>query len=89
MVNNSTNINKVNNQLSPLTIEQKKKITYGNGFPSPGLEQAPKCGSVKLNGIPTLPILIIGSPTTLFRHGLYLHYSEEIKTHMSAHIYRN
>jgi len=53
-------------------LNTKKIITYGNGIPSPGLEQAPKCGGVKLNGIPTLSILIIGSPTTLFRHGLYL-----------------
>jgi len=41
MVNNSTNINKTNNYLSPQFIEhlKKKTTTYDIGNPSPGLEQ--------------------------------------------------
>ena len=38
MVNNSTNINKTNNYLSPNTIEQKKDTTINDvGNPGPGL----------------------------------------------------
>jgi hypothetical protein len=38
-------------------------MTFRN--PDPGLEQAQKYGSVKpVNWISTLPLLIIGSPTT-------------------------
>jgi hypothetical protein len=50
MVNNYTDINKVNNPLWPQIIEHKKKYhEVGN----PGLGQANKCGGVKPdNGIP-------------------------------------
>jgi len=38
--------------------------TYNIGNPGPGLGQAQICGRIKLfNGIKTLPLLIIGSPT--------------------------
>ena len=37
MINNSTNINKINNHLSPETIEHKKKpTTYDAWNPDPG-----------------------------------------------------
>jgi len=39
MVNNSTNINKANNDLSPQIIEHKKTMTYDRN-PGPGLGQA-------------------------------------------------
>jgi hypothetical protein len=31
MINNSTNVNKINNQLSPQIIEHKKTMSYDNG----------------------------------------------------------
>ena len=40
MVNNSININKTNNQLSPITIEHKKPTTYRYGKAGTGLRQA-------------------------------------------------
>jgi len=41
-------------------------MTYCVGNPGPGLGQAHKCGSVKLvNGIPNLPLLLIGSPMAI------------------------
>ena len=41
-------------------------MTYTGGNPGPGLGQAQKCGGVKpVNGFPTLPFLIIGSPTAI------------------------
>jgi hypothetical protein len=56
MVNNSTNINKTNNNLSP------QITTYDVVNAGPSLGQQYKCGRVKpINGIPTLPLLIIGS----------------------------
>ena len=59
MVNNSTDINKTNNHLSPQLIEHKNKnMTYDIGNLSPYLGKAQKCGRVKLvNGIPTLATL--------------------------------
>jgi hypothetical protein len=55
MVNNFTNINKMNNHLS--SFEPKKIMRYGVGNPGPGLEQAQNCSWVKLvHGIPTLPL---------------------------------
>jgi hypothetical protein len=70
MVNNSTNINKSNNQ-PRLTLNhwtQKKTMTYGIGNPGPGLGQAHKCGRVKqVNGILTSSWLIIARhPEDLF-----------------------
>jgi hypothetical protein len=50
MVNNSTNINKMNNHLSSQlnSLNSKKRTTtYGIGNPAPGLRQAHKCGGVK------------------------------------------
>jgi len=56
MVNNSTNINKTNNDLSPQIIELKKRLKYV-GNPDPGLRQAQKYGRVKpIIGIPNLPV---------------------------------
>jgi hypothetical protein len=41
-------------------------MTYTSGNPGPGFRQAQKCGGVKpVNGLPTLPFLIIGSPTAI------------------------
>jgi len=41
-------------------------MTYDIGNPGPGLGQTQKCGRVKpINGIPTLPLLIIESPMTI------------------------
>jgi hypothetical protein len=37
MVNNSTNINKTNNYLSPQIIEHIKTMTYGTRNPDSGL----------------------------------------------------
>jgi len=66
MVNNSTNIYKANNQLSPQIIEHRKSMTYNVGNPGPGLGRAQKCGRGNpVNGIPTLPLFIIGSPTAI------------------------
>jgi hypothetical protein len=58
MVINSTNINKMNNQLSSYlnSLNIKKTMTYDLGNSGPGLGQAQKCGSVKL---------VIGTPTLL------------------------
>jgi hypothetical protein len=47
MVNNSTNINKMNNKLSPQTIEYKKTMTYDIGNPGPVLGQTQTCSKVK------------------------------------------
>ena len=60
MVNNSTNINKTNNQLSPQTIEREKKtMTLEIRNPDPGLGQEQKCDGMKLiNGVPTFPSTI-------------------------------
>jgi len=56
MTNNSTNINKTNNILSPQLIEYKKDYNISLGNPGSGFRQAHKCGGVKpVNGIPTLP----------------------------------
>jgi hypothetical protein len=39
-------------------------MTYNIGNSSPGLGQVHKCGGVKpVNGIPNIPLLIIGSST--------------------------
>ena len=52
MVNNSTNINKANNDLSPQIIENKKTMTYDRN-PGPGLGQAQIVAGVKpVNGMP-------------------------------------
>jgi len=56
MVNNSTNSNKTNNQLSSSLTKYKKTMTYDVGNQGPGLGQAQKCGRVKqVNEITTLP----------------------------------
>jgi hypothetical protein len=61
MVNNSTNINKMKNNLSFQLIKHKKTMIYEVGNSGPDLGQTKPCGRVKLvNGIPTLPFLIIG-----------------------------
>jgi hypothetical protein len=41
-------------------------MNYNVGNLGPGLGEAQKCGEIKLvHRIPTLPLLIIGSPTTI------------------------
>jgi hypothetical protein len=41
-------------------------MLYGFGNPDPGLRQSQKYGRVKrVNGIPTLPLFITGSPTII------------------------
>jgi hypothetical protein len=61
MVSNSTNINKMKNNLSLQLIKHKKTMIYEVGNSGPDLGQTKPCGRVKLvNGIPTLPFLIIG-----------------------------
>ena len=42
MVNNSTNLIKVNNRLSSQIIEYKKPTTFGISYPGPDLETAQK-----------------------------------------------
>jgi hypothetical protein len=55
MANNSTNINKTNNNLNLLT-EHKYTTTLGVGISGPGLKQAHECGRVKpANGNSILP----------------------------------
>ena len=65
MINNSTNINKINNHLSPQLIKHKKKpTTYDVENPGHHLGRAQRGSDVKsVNGILTL--LIIGSPTAI------------------------
>jgi hypothetical protein len=44
----------------------KKTTTYDLGNPFPGLGQAQKCGGLnRVIGIPTLTLLITGSPMTI------------------------
>jgi hypothetical protein len=44
----------------------KKTTTYDLGNPCPGLGQAHKCGGLnRVIGIPTLTLLITGSPMTI------------------------
>jgi hypothetical protein len=58
MVNNSTNINKMNNHLSLQTVK-KKTMAYDIGNPCPDLGQPQKCVKLKLyNGIPAFPSVI-------------------------------
>jgi hypothetical protein len=50
-------------------LNLKKTTTYDVGNPGPGLGQAHKCGRVKsVNGIPTLLLLIIGSPMAVYHN---------------------
>ena len=61
IVNNFTNINKMNNHFSI----QKRTTTCGIRNSVSGLGQAQKCGRVKVVIVtPTLPLLITGSPMT-------------------------
>ena len=46
-VNNSTNINKTNNNLSPETIQHKEITTYGVENPCPVFGSAQMCGGIK------------------------------------------
>ena len=56
MDNNTTNINKANNHLSPQIIEYEKGHDIYVRNPDPDLGQAHTCGRIKLlNGMPTLP----------------------------------
>jgi hypothetical protein len=48
MVNNYTNINKMNYHLSSQTIVYTNSVTYGVDIPGPGLGQAYNMGRVKL-----------------------------------------
>ena len=47
MVNNCTNINNMNNQLSPQITEHKMTMTYDIGNPVPGLGKTQTCGKIK------------------------------------------
>ena len=62
MINNSTNINKTNNHISPQIMEQKKRARH-MALKSRSwlkLRQAQTCGGVKpINWIPFLPLLLI------------------------------
>ena len=49
MVNNSTNINKTNNYISPQIIEHTKKTTTNTYDPGPGLRQLQICDGFKPN----------------------------------------
>jgi hypothetical protein len=52
--------------MSSQLLNIKNTMTYANGNPGPGFGQAQKCDRVKLvNRIPTLPVLIIRSPTAI------------------------
>ena len=55
MIKNPTDINEMNNHLSPQNIEPPQKTTtYDFGKQSPGLGHAQRCGRFKpFNGIPT------------------------------------
>jgi hypothetical protein len=59
IVNNSTNISKTNNHLSPSHTEhtqnKKKTMTYEFGNPSPGFGQVHRCDGIKqVNEIPNI-----------------------------------
>ena len=72
MVNNSAIFYKLNNQLSSQIIEHKKTASYIIGIQGSDLGQA-QSGRVKpLNGIPTFPLLISGSPMAIQIH-VYKH----------------
>jgi hypothetical protein len=63
MVNNSTNINKTNNHLSPQITDREKVTTYPDGHPSVGWEQE---AQIRLMwSEPSTPDIIIGSPTAM------------------------
>ena len=49
MVNNSNNINKTNNDLSPQIIEHKQTLTYDVENPGLALEHAQQCGGVNIS----------------------------------------
>lgn len=49
MVNNSTNINKTNNYISPQIIEHTQKNTTNTYDPDPGLRQLQICDGFKPN----------------------------------------
>ena len=57
--NFSTNINKINNYLSPQIIEHKKKKKNAN---RPGLGQTQKCGGVKRIQVTSAPNIVILGP---------------------------
>ena len=64
IVNNFTNINKTNNYTSHHNSLNIKIYYLGNSGPS--LTQVRKCGGVKqANEMPNLPLLIIGSQSSL------------------------
>ena len=82
--NNSTNINKTNNYLSPQLIEHEKK-DVGNPGPGNCLGQAQKCGRFKeLNEISTLPTCCLMSGCKYF-----MHIQDEKKFNKIKEIYRN
>jgi hypothetical protein len=43
MINNSTNINKMNKYLLPQIIENKKRLIYGVENSGPGMEEEQTC----------------------------------------------
>jgi len=48
MINNASNINKMDNHISPQIIKYKRTTTYDVGDPGLDLKQTQKCGGVKL-----------------------------------------
>jgi hypothetical protein len=72
MVNNSTNINKTNNNLSLKSSSIKKIITYGVGNPCPCFGQSHRCGRVMpVNGIPVpLMYYLFTKQHVLLKHNL-------------------
>jgi len=63
MVNNSTNINKTNNHLSPQITDQEKATTYPDGHQSAGWGQEAQSRLMWYE--PSSPDMIIGSPTAM------------------------
>jgi hypothetical protein len=61
IVNNSANISRTNNNLSPQIIERKQRTRmYTDEHPGPGLRQAQTRGGIKqVNDIPNLHFISI------------------------------
>lgn len=74
MVNNATNINKMNNYLSPNIIEynlKKNHTTYGIGNPCPGLGQVQKCSFTSISFL--VNCLLFIRDTNVFINNFHQH----------------
>ena len=72
MVNNSNNINKANNHLSPQIIENKKTMTYEVCNQDHVLGQAQKCGRVKpFKGIYMIHSVLYNGMVFIFLNGQF------------------